>query len=122
MADLVKVVRGNAGLEFSSDNVKHFPTYAADLTHSLDSLRVQYIDLVSIQGVFGLRDASLSPVRVWYGLGHWAPRREGIDGSDGAGEGVFREGIVEPCVTLCRLVCRLMCVLRMMAVSWAQCD
>ena len=95
MANLIKVIRGYTRLELRCDNVQNFTAQFADLAHSLYSLRIQYINLFPVQGVLTLRYACLGPVGTWYGLGHGAPRGEGIDWSHGASELVLRKRIEE---------------------------
>ena len=92
VADLIQVVGGDSWFHLGSDNVEDLSRQAADLAHTILGLGIQELDLIPAQGA-ALGYARGSIVGVGDRLGHGASLRQRVDGSQGPGEGVGREGV-----------------------------
>jgi hypothetical protein len=93
MADLIEIVRRDTRLQRRSRDVEYLTCEPADGAHRLLGLLVQDVDLRPVQAQLTHRHTSLGIVRMGYRRRDRSSRRERIDGSDGAGEGICREGI-----------------------------
>lgn len=95
MANLVKVVCGDAWLELRSGDVQNLPSQSTNLAHRILTLGVQKIYLESIEAILARWYSCLGPVWVFYGFGEGTPGGKRIDGPHGTGKGKCWEWIVQ---------------------------
>ena len=95
MDNLVDIVGRDPWADGGGGDIQDLARKAGDLPHRILALRIEDGDLGPAGTRAVLRNAILGPLGVGYALWNDALRREGIDGSDGAGVMESGERVVD---------------------------
>ena len=95
MANFVQIVGRDARLDSSGHDIQDFSPQHAHLTHGGLSFGIEQVELIPVHKALALGDTGIGIVGVRDRLGHLAPRGQGIDGPQGAGEGEGGERVVK---------------------------
>jgi len=100
--DLVEIICRHSWLDRSCGDIEDFAGQSTDLSHGFLALEVENLVLVCSSHVGRVLGHAVLPP-IWLGDGVWylPAGREGVDGAEGAGEGVVWKGVVvSGCVCL----------------------